>query len=116
MKAQEFWDRLEYRVCDELEKMPSKELRRYWCDGFIPDRAELLERPYRIEGRVWFGVGSRNQESWDFALLLPTKVERQEDIIWEHLLPPQDASGWIEMNVAHRQVVIDVRSSWHRSA
>src|SRR5258705_7611243 len=33
-----FWLHLEYRVCRELAGMAPREVRFFWCDGFIPRR------------------------------------------------------------------------------
>ena len=33
----EFWARLEYRVCVELRRSQDQEIRYLWCDGFLPE-------------------------------------------------------------------------------
>jgi hypothetical protein len=64
MDESEFWVHLEYRVCQEIAGLRRPDFRRFWCDGFIPQRYHLDEPSPRIAGRVWMGVGPREQQAW----------------------------------------------------
>jgi hypothetical protein len=57
-----FWLRLEFRLCGEFMGMPTKDLRRLWCDGIEPLEYLLDAPPPRITGRIWFGIGQKQQE------------------------------------------------------
>ena len=50
--------RLEYRVCRELAGMALREVRVFWCDGFIPSHYLLGDRPPRITGTAWIVQGA----------------------------------------------------------
>ena len=75
MDESNFWDRLEYRVCHEIEGLKQPNLRRYWCDGFAPEQYDINEPSPRIRGQVSVGVGRRAHEEWEFDLSLPGPVE-----------------------------------------
>ena len=95
MDESDFWAHLEYRVCHEIEGLKQPSLRRYWCDGFIPDQYEINEPSPHISGYVWMGVGPRHQEEWEFDLLLPGPVESRVNIVWSTLLPPPNVTRWL---------------------
>jgi hypothetical protein len=52
MDETSFWISLMFRV--SAEGMPTKEMRRHWCDGFIPEQYLLDDSPPRIIGRAGF--------------------------------------------------------------
>ena len=87
MDESEFWVRLEYRVCQEIDGLRQPGLRRFWCDGFIPVRYDFDEPSPRIVGIVWIGIGRREQQAWEFVLLLRGPIESRENVIWSALLP-----------------------------
>jgi len=90
-----FWLRLEFRLCGEFMGMPTKDLRRLWCDGIEPLEYLLDDPPPRITGRIWFGIGQKQQEKWWFTLLLPSPTVVREAIDWSAVLPPDNVpSGW----------------------
>src|SRR4051794_35108819 len=66
----DYWARLEYRVCHELDGLRHTVARPNWCDGFVPSRYILSGHSPRILGRAWMGIGPRYQEQWEFTLLL----------------------------------------------
>lgn len=113
MNAEEehFWGGLEHRVCAELEGMPDRALRRYWCDGFIPEEYCQTASPPRINGRVWFGTGARSQEDWAFTLLLPETVLPGERIAWDSLLPSPDVTEWLTVDLHSRHVLIELAAA-----
>ncbi len=101
-----FWDRLEYRVCDELACMEDKRFRSLWCDGFIPEEYDLGEHPV-IRGRVWIGIGPRSQEKWRFALLIGAPAHSRAEIDWSALLPAAGMTRWLTADIEARMMEIE---------
>jgi hypothetical protein len=107
MEESDFWLRLEYRVCQEIEGLKQSALRRYWCDGFIPTRYALDELSPRIVGRAWMGVGPREQQEWEFVLRLAFPVESRESIVWSALLPAPSVTRWLTIDPLGKRLVIE---------
>ncbi|MBN1427737.1 MAG: hypothetical protein JXB07_05080 [Anaerolineae bacterium] len=110
MNEAEFWDSLEYRVCDELASFTEKEIRSLWCDGFVPQQFALdANEPY-IGGRVWIGgiIGRRPdyQEDWQFRLMIGKSIHSRAEIVWDTLLPPENKTGWLTVDRARKTIVI----------
>jgi dihydrofolate reductase len=97
-----FWGQLEYRVCAEVEGLPDRALRRYWCDGFEPLEYRLADAPPQILGRVWL-----DQEAWTFVLLLPDTVADGATIPWASLLPAPGMTEWLSFDVEARELVLE---------
>jgi hypothetical protein len=106
MDESAFWVHLEYRVCAEIDGLKQPELRRLWCDGFLPAWYDLGESP-RILGRVWMGAGPREQQEWVFTLLLPGPINSREAIEWSTLLPPPDVTRWLTLDPIGKRLVIE---------
>ena len=107
MDESEFWVHLEYRVCQEIAGLTRPDFRRFWCDGFIPERYHLDEPTPRIAGRVWMGVGPREQQAWEFALLLRGRIEVREAIEWSALLPPPNVTRWLSVDPVGKRLVVE---------
>ncbi|GIJ34539.1 hypothetical protein [Micromonospora sediminimaris] len=48
MDEQDFWVRLEFRICAEFRGFEDRHLRWYWCDGLVADlrgRTMLVSPP-----------------------------------------------------------------------
>jgi hypothetical protein len=103
---QEFWERLEYRVCGELAGMEDRDLRALWCDGFIPRQLLIDDGPPRIIGYAWMAIGAREQDQWNFIFYLPTSVRSQIDLEWQELLPPEDLTEWLEIDRTKKELRI----------
>jgi len=101
MEETEYWRQLEHRVCREIDGLKAQEFRGYWCDGFIPDSFDMEHA--RISGLVWMGIGGKNQESWHFSFHFEN-VCRREEIDWASLLPGENVTGWLSMNI-HRKTM-----------
>lgn len=107
MHEEEYWDRLEYRVCQEIAGLKLADFRAYWCDGFIPLTYEFPDPSPRIVGRVWIGIGPRRQEEWEFTLLLGRQAESHEAIEWSALLPAQDVTRWLSIDPVGKRLVVE---------
>src|SRR5882724_10024282 len=105
MTESDFWPALEYRVCRELEGMDD-ERRSLWCDGFIPDEYHLEDTEPRITGRAWIGRGPDRQEAWPFRLDLDAPAHGKDSIHWEELLPAEEQTAWLAVDVERRTVRI----------
>lgn len=106
MLESDFWGKLEYRVCRELESMFDQKRRGWWCDGFLAD--QLDEVRGQITGRVWIGRGRSQQEEWDFVLLLRNQLLVHEQVDWNTLLPDERARGWLSIDVQRKLLTINL--------
>lgn len=102
----DFWARLEFRICRELNGMPEQWQRRYWCDGFIPEYYKLDGEPPHISGRVWM-VEVQKQHKWKFVLLLPHPYKTYEEIDWVALLPPENVTRWLTVDPDCQRIEIE---------
>ena len=107
MTETEFWSDLEFRLCRELAALPQNELRYLWCDGFIPEAYLLNDPDPCVTGRVWIGNGSQSQEQWAFALFLNGSVGSHSEIKWQDLLPPEDATMWLAVDLPGKRIQIE---------
>jgi hypothetical protein len=69
----DFWTALEYRISSEFSGFDDEDLRRYWCDGLIPDEYDLTAEQPCIRGRAF--CGHDGQQRWRFTLLIRTRVQ-----------------------------------------
>jgi len=99
----EFWSALEFRVCREMDNMPTCRRQRLWCDGFIPEQYQFDRLPSSITGGVWIVTG-QSQEKWKFTLILPPSASSGSEITWSDLLPPDEASGWFGISVEKKEI------------
>jgi hypothetical protein len=107
----DFWNCLEYRVCGEIDGLKRPDLRRFWCDGFIPDRYDLTGPSPRITGRVWMGIGTSEQQEWEFALLLGSPVGSRDDLDWSALLPLPNVTRWLSVDPIEKRLVLEPRAA-----
>lgn len=105
MDEDDFWVRLEYRICAEFRGFDDRELRNNWCDGLDAEEYDL--RPPRpvVRGRAW--CGPSGQELWRFTLLLGPGALSRERIDWSALLPGDQLTGWLSPDPRQRSMVID---------
>ncbi len=87
--------------------MEDKTLRSLWCDGFVPERFLLDDPIPQITGRAWIATGPRKQDRWEFTLLLDATTRAREDIPWGSLLPSEDLTGWLAVDLDVRRIVIN---------
>jgi hypothetical protein len=101
-----YWATLEYRVCRELAGMPDRQLQSLWCDGFIPDQYLLDDNKPRVIGRAWICKG-RQQDEWEFTLILPRSVGSRDAIDWASLLPPENVTHWLYLDRKGKRIEIE---------
>ncbi len=102
----EFWLRLEFRLGSEFAGMRNNHLRFLWCDGFTPQRYALDDDPLCITGQVWICSGQR-QEEWEFTLFLPPALRSQGGIDWTTLLPPENVTRWLAIDLRGKRIQIE---------
>jgi hypothetical protein len=94
-----YWASLEYRICREFDGMPDRRLRSLWCDGFIPAQ-------YLFSEPNWICNGP-SQDEWDFTLFLPQHVRSRVAIPWASLLPAEDVTRWLALDLRGRRIQIE---------
>lgn len=105
VEEQEFWSRLEFRICAEFQGFADKRLRHHWCDGLVPEEYDFSAVPPRIRGQAW--CGGTGQERWQFTLILGPEVHAREMIDWRSLLPVDDLTGWLSPDSDAKTMSID---------
>jgi hypothetical protein len=83
--------------------MEEQERRSLWCDGFLPERYVLEGAAPHITGVAWICKGSW-QQPWEFRLDLGGPVRSKDNIPWEELLPAEDLTAWLAVDVEGRRI------------
>jgi hypothetical protein len=78
--------------------MEDRALRFFGCDGFIPQEYLIDDPSPRITGLAWIGSVPR-QEQWAFELVLPNTVRSLEHVPWHTLLPAEDVTDWLSIDL-----------------
>ena len=107
MDEPEFWPRLEYRLCGELGGFAERDIRRLWCDGFVPVQFVLDDQSPRILGHAWMGLGRGTQEKWEFTLLRGRSPNSREEIRWDTILPRDNVTRWLTVDLHDKYLVIE---------
>ncbi len=130
MEEPEFWLRLEHRICAEFEGFEDDQLRRYWCDGLLPDRCDRHGGDWHISGRAWIETRNKparwssapargrerrqhsRQGTWTFTLIARHAGD-QDAIDWDRLLPSERLTGWLTPDPAGKTLKIDPASGYN---
>lgn len=113
MEEQEFWQRLEIRICAEFPGFADLRLRFYWCDGLVPEDYELASAEPRISGAAWIGQkGQARQEPWRFSLVVGLEGASPGQIDWSTLLPRDRLTGWLTPDPQKKTLRIDPGSGY----
>jgi hypothetical protein len=107
MNEEQFWVELEFRVSREMQGLEDCKRFGLWCDGFVPERCVLEDAPGKIFGRVWIGFGPEEQAPWQFKLTLSDSAAGPRNISWRKLLPPEEMTGWLEVDFADKLLKIE---------
>lgn len=73
MEDSRFWDLLEYEFCRWFKSAENKTLRRFWCDGFLPEGITDTKSGVNVEGTAWVGQG-REPHAWHFVVSVPQRM------------------------------------------
>jgi hypothetical protein len=106
MTEDEFWAALEFRICRELSGMTDNALRHMWCDGIRGDIVCREGGPAYMAGTVW--IGKDGQTTMHFAMALPDNVGSTDGIRWSTLMPPENMTAWLSVDLKRKLVVIDL--------
>jgi hypothetical protein len=106
MDEKSFWESLEFRLCREFAGLRERRYLCFWCDGFTPSEYVLDDPKPRIIGTAWICKGPQQAE-WNYALLLPSKVNSREEIDWAALLPPDNVTRWMAVDEYRRYIEIE---------
>jgi hypothetical protein len=91
----EFWTNLEYVSSKWLKGASSKELRRLWIDGFVPERLKKTNNALEVTGTVWL-YGTGTEDDYTFVASIP---RTKKDFV----------VGSIEVN--HKEKLIEISLS-----
>lgn len=105
MEEDDYWVRLEFRICAELRSLDDQRLRTLWCDGLVAEQYDLLSPQPCIHGRAW--CGPDGQEPWEFKLLVDPSTRSRTDIDWSALLPSNQLTGWLMPDPQRKIMTID---------
>ncbi len=106
MTESEYFGHLERRVSRELAGMRQRELRGWWCDGFIPEKFVVTGEGCHVAGKVWIGTGSE-QSLWNFVVLLGRSFKSRGDANWAELIPAEELTGWLSLDFEGEFLKID---------
>jgi hypothetical protein len=106
MTVDELWNGLEFRICRELSGMNDKILRRMWCDGVHGDIVRPEAGPAYMYGTIW--IGQDGQTAMEFRMTLPDNITSKDGIVWSKLMPPEDMTGWLSVDLKRKLVTIDL--------
>lgn len=102
----EFWERLEVYASAWLGSADEKTLRRFWIDGFVPEKITNTKRGVDVEGMAEVGEGSQEYYQYRFVVSVPQKMlhrRRQTFSIERLLLDEAKQTLWIEI-IGEKQV------------
>jgi hypothetical protein len=77
--------------------MRQRELRGWWCDGFIPEKFVVTGKGCHVSGQVWIDNG-RTQTLWNFVVLLGPSLKSFDGVDWAMLIPAEDVTGWLSLD------------------
>ena len=113
MTEAECFLQLEGRICGELQRMRDPTLRKFWCDGFMPDRNFVATKSgCHIAGKVWMADGNKTQALWNFVLLLGPMVTRRDEVNWSEALPEAHVTGWLSLDFENKFMKIKPRAAY----
>ena len=101
-----FWTALEWRICRELSGMTDNALRHRWCDGVRGDIVRREAGPACMSGSIW--IGKDGQTEMQFTMALPDNIASKDGIVWSTLMPPEDMTAWLSVDLKRKLVAIDL--------
>jgi hypothetical protein len=114
MTESEFWNALEWRIDRELRGMTDTFLRDIWCDGIRGNVVRPEAGPAYMYGTIW--IGKDGQTPMQFTMALPDNVVSKDDIAWSTLVPPEDVTAWLSVDIKRKLVAIDLSKAEPLSA
>ena len=110
---EEFCTRLEYRICQELEKSTDPELKGFWCDGvsWFPTENHLTKKNMKdkrkIETKAWIGKTGQTEYKATiyFGKRALSKYAKGMDLT-ESIPELESQSEWIELDIENKTIEI----------
>ena len=65
----------------------------------------------RVSGRVWIGIGPKEQQEWSFVLLAG-RVRDWNRLDWALLLPGEDVTGWMAVDLERKLMKIHLAAAY----
>jgi hypothetical protein len=86
--------------------MTDNALRHMWCDGIRGDVIRPEAGPAHIYGTIW--IGKDGQTAMPFKMTLPGNITGKDGIAWSTLMPPEDMTAWLSVDLKRKLVTIDL--------
>ncbi|KAA2239374.1 hypothetical protein F0L74_24545 [Chitinophaga agrisoli] len=108
MLDQDFYQFLEYGICQAFNNSPDEEIKGFWCDGVMPSAANpgLIGR--KIELKAF--IGKDGQSAYELILKLGNKAlsrySRQLDL--KECIPDTDNPNWFYIDTKKRTMEIQL--------
>ena len=106
MSEDEFWGALEYRICRELNGMKQQGLNGVWCDGIRGGVDHPECQPMRMSGTIYLGRDGQTEKA--FVMAVPAASIENDTVDWESLLPAEDLTAWLSVDLRGKRVAIDL--------
>jgi hypothetical protein len=87
LRDEKFWLMLEYGISGWFRTCGDKSLGGFWCDGFVPERAQDTRNGIDVSGVVWIGDGRSSQHMCAFTAAIPQRMlaKRRGDVVFTDL-------------------------------
>ena len=82
-----------------------------WCDGITRDYVQLEKGATHFSGTIW--IGYDGQTEMRFEMVAPTDFTSIDKIFWEEMLPREDVTAWLFVDVENECVTIDISNAEH---
>jgi hypothetical protein len=109
---QQFCSALEYHLSKMLSHSPDEELRRLWCDGVSHEALNKSKKFVNDTGKIitkaW--IGKNGQQEYELTMHFGNKAQSRfsRNLSLEECLPPEDAAGWIKIDVENKTVELQL--------
>ena len=94
------------RICAEMSGIEECKAQGLWCDGILPDEYHLSESRCHVTGRTWICFGEQ-QNLWEFRLELPKGTRNLDSLDWSILLPSSEETKWLSVDFEECKIDLD---------
>lgn len=112
---EKFCSKLEYRICDELEKSTDPELKGFWCDGisWFPTENQLTKKSVndkrKIETKAWFGKTGQTEFRAIINLGKKALSRYAKEMDLTECIPDLESQHeWIEIDIENKTINIEL--------
>ena len=106
MEEQDFWARLEYRVCREFVGMPDTQLRSF--GAMASSRKTTSSMTARHVSLAGLGFAkARGKTNGTSRSFLPHPVDSPDKIDWASLLPAENVTRWLAVDQHDKRIQIE---------